>query len=234
MRILFAINSFDVAAKKGWHQVIRETWGKDVSPADLRFFIPRVKDYQLQPDEVFLDVSAEYEKICIEVIEMLKWGVQQGYDYIMMASTDSFVLPKKVLACGFEKYDYAGDWAFGGNVPFGERESFARVYHFTTGDGYAASHRLYDWAGCGPVRILSKKAAAIVAPCRKEAEYWHSADDIMIGQILGPHIKSGEILPYRIPNYGAVMVWHYKNTESALYSIEGGWMKRMYEEHKND
>jgi hypothetical protein len=232
MRILFAINSFDVAAKRGWHQVIRETWGKDVAPADLRFFIPKSGSYTPLADEVFLDVSAEYEKICIEVVEMLKWGVEHGYDYIMMASTDSYVIPKKVLACGFEKYDYAGDWAFGEQVPFGEVNPIPMNCTFKTEGGYAVDRNLYNWCGCGPVRVLSRKAAAIVAPCRKEAEFWHSADDIMIGQILGPRIKSGEILPYRIPDYGAKMVWHYKHTEKKPYSVEGGWMKKMYEEHK--
>jgi len=232
MRVLFAVNSWDVAARGGFHQVIRETWGKDVAPADLRFFIPRVPNYQLQSDEVFLDVSKDYEHICREVQEMLHWSVRAGYDYTMLLSTDSFLIPQKVLACGFENYDYSGDFAFGECVPFGEVNPETVNCTFQTEDGYGVHRNLYNWAGTGPARILSRKATAIVAECTKEAEYWHAADDIMIGQILGPYIKRGEITAWRIPNYGAKIVWHYKNTESAPYSVETGWMKRMYEQHK--
>jgi hypothetical protein len=234
MKILFAINSWHVAAQGGFHQVIRETWGKDVSPADLRFFIPRVKDYQLQSDEVFLDVSFDYEQICREVQEMLRWSVQQGYDYTLMASTDSFLLPQKVLNCGFEKYDYAGDFAFNDSVPFGERNPEPVNCTFMTKEGYGISRKLYNWCGTGPVRILSKKAAAIIAERTADAEFWHAADDIMIGQALAEFIKTGEIIPWRIPNYGGIITWHYKNTEREAYRANNGWMKRMYEAHKND
>lgn len=234
MKLLFAVNSWHVAANKGFHQVIRETWGKDVAPADLRFFIPYVKDYTLQPDEVFLHVSHDYEKICQEVRGVLEWSVQHDYDYTFLLSTDSFLLPQKVLKCGFENYDYSGDFAFGPQVPMGERNPEPVNCTFRTADGYGISRQLYNWCGTGPARILSKKAAAIVAERTEEADYWHAADDIMIGQILAPYLKTGELTAYRIPNYGAVMVWHYKNTESAPYEIENNWMKRMYEEHKND
>ena len=233
MKILFAVNSWHVAAQRGFHQVIRETWGKDVAPADLRFFIPKVPNHALQNDEVFLDVSWDYERICIEVQEMLRWSVEQGYDYTLMASTDSFLLPQKVLNCGFEGYDYAGDWAFSESVPMGERDTRPTKCTFRTEEGYGVDRYLYNWCGCGPVRILSRNAAAIIAR-EADAEYWHSADDIMIGQTLGPYIKKGEIKPYRIPNYGAKIVWHYKNTNSAEYNVQNGWMKKMYEEHKND
>lgn len=233
MRILFAINSWDVAARAGFHQVIRETWGKDTAPADLRFFIPGVPGYVLQPDEVFLDVSRDYEKICIEVKEMLRWSAQAGYDYTIMVSTDSFLLPQKVLACGFEKHDYSGDWAFSESVPFGEVNPIPVHCTFRTEDGYGINRCFYNWCGCGPARILSKKAATIIIE-NADAAYWHSADDIMIGQTLGPYIKRGEILPYRIPYYGGVITWHYKNTEKEPYSAANGWMKRMYEAHKND
>jgi len=228
MRILFAINSWDVAAKQGFHQVIRETWGKDVAPADLRFFIPKVSNYQLLPDEVFLDVSRDYECICREVQEMLRWSVDRGYDYTILLSTDSFLLPQKVLACGFEKYDYSGDFAFSETVPFGEVNPIPVNCTFMTEDGYGVNRNLYNWAGTGPSRILSKRAAAIVAECTKEAEYWHAADDIMIGQILGPCIKKGEITAYRVPNYGGEITWHYKNTEKEPYTATNGWMKKMY------
>jgi hypothetical protein len=235
MKILFAVNSWDVAAKHGFHQVIRDTWGGDVTPADLRFFMPRVSDQRSLPDEVFVDVSRDYDCICREVQEVLRWSVREGYDFTILLSTDSFLIPQKVLACGFEKYDYSGDFAFNETVPFGEVMGDTVNCTFNTQEGYRVHRHLYNWAGAGPARILSRKATAVVAERTKEAEYWYAADDIMIGQILGPLIKKGEITAWRIPNYNGEMVWHYKNypeNQNTPYSPSTGWMQRMYTEHR--
>lgn len=242
MKILFAVNSWHVAAQRGFHQVIRETWGKDVAPADLRFFIPRVPNHALQNDEVFLDVPFDYEHVCREVQEMLRWSVQHDYDFTVILSTDSFVIPQKILSCGFEQYDYSGDFAFSatdrskeGNVPFGELSSHTTHCTFMTEEGFGVHRHLYDWAGGGIARMLSRRASAVIAESTKEAEYWHAADDIMIGQILGPLIKNGEITAWRVPNFGDKITFHYKSdpeTSGITYGSETGWMQKMYTQHK--
>ena len=80
--------------------------------------------------------------------------------------------------------------------------------------------------------MISKKAASIIVENKAGADFWFASDDIFIGQVLGPLIKKGEITAGRIPDFGGVITWHYKNTEKETYAITNGWMKRMYEEHK--
>ena len=108
MKILIAVNSWDYAAANGDHQAIRDTWGKHVAPADLRFFIPRTSSHNLLSDEVFVDVSSSYDCICREVQEIFRWSILEEYDFTFLISNDTYLRPQRLLASGFEKYDYMG------------------------------------------------------------------------------------------------------------------------------
>jgi len=120
MKLLFAVISYQGDAQNGNNQLIRETWGKDVE-GDLRFFIGRRGlAFVPQIDEVLVDwqkgrpCGHEWwdpkENCCIdfwqyEVREVLKWSVEQGYDFVYLCQTDTFLIPKRLMASGFEQYD---------------------------------------------------------------------------------------------------------------------------------
>ena len=234
-KVLIAVNSWDIDATRGCHQAIRETWGKHVAPADLRFFLPRLRRHELLPDEVYVDVNREYDFVCREVVEILRWSLQEGYDFTYLISNDVFLLPQKLLNSGFEKYDYSG--FFHEQTPLGEVATEDYECTFKTADGYGIKRKLYNWADGGDGRMLSRRAAeAIVAS--QDAAYWLAADDIFIGQVLGPMIATGDIKVWNmgyhkddIPDNG--YTWHHKSYPehaNTQYDPATKWMNKMYEE----
>lgn len=235
-KILFAVNSWDEDARRGCHQAIRETWGKDVAPADLRFFVPRVPNHPLLADEVFVDVPRDYDYVCREVVEILRWSLNEGYDFTFLVSNDVFVLSQKLLKSGFEQYDYSG--FFHEQTPLGEMATEDYECTFKTEAGYGRLRKLYNWADGGDGRMLSRKAAEIIV-ASPDAAYWLAADDIFIGQALGPRIGDGEIRVWNIgqhkdaaPNNG--ITWHFKNYpehRGIRYEPNAGWLQKMYKEH---
>jgi len=238
-RILFAVNSWDHDAKRGCHQAIRETWGKDVAPADLRFFVPRTQNHCLLADEVFVDVPRDYDYVSREILEILRWSLQERYDFTVLVSNDVFVLPQKILKCGFETSDYSG-FFHEPNVPLGSVIPYPYKCMFNTAEGYGIERNLYNWADGGDGRIFSRKAAEAIVQNSEAAAYWFAADDIFIGQVLGPLIQLGEISAWSmglhkdaaIPDNG--MTWHYKNYaehKNIPYDPKAEWLKKMYVLH---
>lgn len=106
MRILFAVKS----CHRDRHRaaVIRETWGRDLHGADLRFFYGRPILKDAQPDEVSLDVPDDYWNLAIKIQAICQYAIQHGYDYVLQIDADTYVQPERALASGFEQYDYTG------------------------------------------------------------------------------------------------------------------------------
>jgi hypothetical protein len=169
-------------------------------------------------------------------VEILRWSLNEGYDFTYLVSNDVFLLPQKLLSCGFEKYDYSG--FFHESTPFGELATEDYECTFKTADGYGIKRKLYNWADGGDGRMLSRKAAAAIV-AKSDASYWLAADDIMIGQTLGPLIGNGELTAWNMgyhkdaaPDNG--ITWHHKSYpehRNIQYDPNTFWMKKMYEEH---
>lgn len=154
MRTLIAVMSFQGDAENGNHDKIRETWGKDVSAAgaDLRFFLGRRdKQYQPKHDETLVpwqedgtrtcqhpywtavkDCCLEYWQVLYRGI--LDWSLKNGYDYTFLAENDTFLIPRKLMKIGFEKYDFSG-WLM---YTYAERPN---EYYVEPGAGYFLSRR---------------------------------------------------------------------------------------------
>jgi hypothetical protein len=240
-RVLFAVNSWDEDAKRGCHQAIRETWGKDVGSADLRFFMPRLPNYNRLDDEIPVDVSRDYDYVCREVLEILRWSLNEGYDFTFLISNDTFIKPENLLKSGFEKYDYAG--FFHEQTPLGEVSTSDYVCTFDTEGGYGVARKLYNWADGGDGRILSRKAMKAIIADLEGAVFWKAADDIFIAQTLGPLIGTGDIRAWNIDYHrepatipGNTISWHYKNFEenkTARYNPRSGWMHVMHRKIKD-
>jgi hypothetical protein len=236
-RVLFAVNSWNEDAKRGCHQAIRETWGKDVGSADLRFFMPRLPNYNRLDDEIPVDVSREYNDVSKEVLAILKWSLDAGYDFTFLVSNDTFVKPQVILKSDFDNYDFCG--FFHEQTPLGEISQSEYECTFDTADGFGVKRKLYNWADGGDGRMFSRKAAQAVVDHPEAAAYWFAADDICIGQVLGPLIATGDIQVWNIDDHrepatipGNGLSWHYKNfpeNKDVRYNPRAGWMHKMYE-----
>lgn len=156
------------SGKSGAHYPIRwdmcqSTWLKD-SPVDFHGFTD---------DELGL-VEIDQHKNAVDPIRtlrtqgMVRWALEQGYDYLFRCDTDAYVWVNRLMACGYEQHDYMG-WCIG----------YPR-------------HLELDWAmntahgGVG--FFLSKRAMEIVAnaPVEKygDGKYW---GDLWAGHQLWKH-----------------------------------------------
>ena len=57
---------------------------------------------------VILPVPDDYMHVSYKFREACRWALDEGYDYIFQAITDTFAVPSRLLASGFEGYDYLG------------------------------------------------------------------------------------------------------------------------------
>lgn len=236
MKLLFAVISYQGDADNGNNQLIRETWGKDIAGADLRFFIGRRSKsfWSEKADEEFVDFQRSrnchhawwesYVNCCqdfwqVQVRSMLDWALIRDYDFIYLCSTDTFVVPKLLMKTGFEQYDYSGYF-----VP--EELTLGVRSHW---DIY--NEKRYAWADVGNGLFLSKRAASLVL--REKPNYQYT--DQHIAQALGPYVESGLITAGRLPNFRNKIAWHFRDQDGTGYQTHGtGWMKRMYQEHGQD
>jgi len=120
MKVLVAVYSHTGDSVNGNHQKIRETWGGHLAPWDLRFMIGHrdAPGWKAVSDEVLLPERANracgadwllwnlyYQEL---TIEMLRWSLEQGYDFTFLCCNDTFVVPSKLKTTDFVKYDYSG------------------------------------------------------------------------------------------------------------------------------
>jgi hypothetical protein len=231
VKTLIAVVSYFGDSDRGSHQAIRDTWGQDAISAgfDLRFFIGRrspgwtVKS----EDEILLDEKRlvldgdpddhEYWQSLIDGI--LRWSIEQNYEFTFVCCNDTFIIPHKLMACGFEKYDYSGQFVPIVDFPLGMK-STDEIY----------GHNLYLWADAGVGWFVSKRAAEFVILGEKDG--WPF--DIHVGQVLGPIIGWGCLRAATIPGFWDNISYHYRFATGIGYNPECGWQKEMHERHKND
>lgn len=96
----------------------RETWMVD-PPAgvDVRIFVgtfvalysqARSESPYPQPDEVWLDVPDWKGYLSQKSLEIVRWAFNHDYDYIWKADVDTYCSLDRLLASGFECFDYVG------------------------------------------------------------------------------------------------------------------------------
>lgn len=104
MKILVAILSCHKRPAPA--QVQRETWLRDAT-VDHRFFIgrPKTKD---EGDRVFLDVPDDIRQQPLKQRAMVRWALERDYDFVFKCDDDTYVRVDRLLASGFEKWQYSG------------------------------------------------------------------------------------------------------------------------------
>ena len=206
----------------GYHDVILNTWGKDIPPGvDLRFFSGDAACWMLNPgpEEVFLQVSDDYMSLPLKTKGIIEWSLQNGYGYTFLCDTDTFLIPDKLMRTSFPKYDYAGR--------FGAMPAIGTTFHYR--DAHGDYPNCHPWASGGVGYFVSRKAGELVA--RSQPEVW--AEDLWIGQVLGPHIQAGTITASDLP-IECDSAWHFprRSHNNESYDPKFRWMEKMYAENK--
>ncbi len=106
MKILIAIPSCH--SFRQYEQTVRDTWGPEVAPSsDLRFFLGNPQGTP-SLDEVFLDVPDDWDGITKKCVEMFRWTLDQGYEFVWKVDLDTLVRPRQLLGSGLDVYDWVG------------------------------------------------------------------------------------------------------------------------------
>ena len=221
MRLLIAIKSCVRDAVRGNHDAIRRTWGKDFPACvDLRFFMGRDVNYLgMMDDEVMADAPDDYDSLPYKSREILRWSIQQNYDFSFLADTDTFVVPSKLMSCDFQRYDFSGR--------FGSMPELGKTFNYR--DQRGVYNNIHPWPSGGVGYFVSRKAAEIVVAT--DPVVW--AEDMFVGQALGPHIQSGAITAKDLPGFECCVSWHFPRREynNQVYDLKFNWLEKMQKEH---
>jgi hypothetical protein len=159
--------------------VLRRTWVPEARKLGLDVYFFVGQGAALREDEIVLDIGDDYGNLRRKVQKMFAWAVEKGYDFVLKTDDDVILLPERLLASDFHKYDYEGHV----RGPSGEVGFLVR-----DGERYASGWELYgsgekDYAS-GFFYTLSQRAARIVANAPDNGDW---AEDRFVGQALAAH-----------------------------------------------
>jgi hypothetical protein len=177
------------------HETIRQTWGFAM-PAwvTLRFFMGGLTG-TTKEDEIELDCPDDYRSLPNKTRAITRWFLDSQIDsHIFLCDNDTHITPG-FLELDYPNYDYAGRFNY---WPTGAKMGTTFRYNDGQGNVHDPCHA---WASGGFGYFLSRKAAKIVTEMIPVS--W--AEDLSVGQVLGPKIRSGEIVGHEF-NYDCV--WH--------------------------
>ena len=228
-RLLIAVKSCLRDLDRGHHEIIRQTWGQDVSPADLRFFLGGKEGIsRLKADEKVMAVADDYYSLPHKTREILRWSVYLDYDFTYLCDTDTFTIPRKLLTCGFQNFDYSGSFIPVTDVKaeLNWREDKDRP---DGGLGIRKWNHPYTNGGLG--FFVSKKAAEFII--FSEPASW--AEDRSVGQNLGPYIQQNVIKGRHLSGFEKRISWHFPTevygVKQGGYDPKFGWMQKMHYLH---
>lgn len=224
MRLLIAVKSCESHRVAGYHDVIMNTWGRDVPlNADLRFFTGSTEKFTPSGPEsgwdVCLGAPDDYMSLPRKTKAIIGWSLWNQYDYTFLCDTDTFIIPSRLVRTDYDKYDYAGR--------FGLKPAIGTTFRYE--DPKQIIMNCHPWASGGIGYFLSRKAAELIV--RAEPTIW--AEDMFVGQTLGPLIQKGEITAYDIPGFECSIAWHFPRRRfNATYDPKFNWMEEMYAKYK--
>ncbi len=196
MKILFAVET--CIAHTDRDAVIRETWGKDLG--NLVFF-----------NGPMLNVADDYLSLPFKTQAICRWAAERDYDFLARIDTDTFVHVPRLLASGFEQWDYSGY----------VREDFYPLYCY--GPCYWLSRKAFTEVGKADWPAIAKSIGC--SPTER------SYEDVMVGAIL----EGTQIVPHHDERYSHFTPVLPENdkiiqhlTSRGVYSFD-----RMRECHRN-
>jgi hypothetical protein len=212
------VKSCERDALNGANQAILDTWGREYTV----FFLGRT-EIPLRIDECSLDCPDDYDSLPLKTRKIAGLFSNSPYHHIFLCDTDSFVMPERLLACGFEKYDYLGLFGDGYNSEGHFDHKISGPWDRKAPD--MMMHDVYPWASGGHGYFLSRQAMKLVA----STEPMHWAEDFCVGQILGPAIEAGLLTSYNHPKFNGYVVDHWSTTgQKKAYDPQ--WMRDRFRE----
>jgi hypothetical protein len=201
----------------GAHDRIRKSWGSRVKGADVIFFVGASPlNLFLEDDEDSLPVNDDYYSLPFKTREILKWSIIHKYDFTFLCDNDTFIVPDRLMSSGFEEYDYCGKF----------NQKPGRRFHYADSQGTYPD--IYCWCSGGFGYFVSRRAAELVIA--SDPRVW--AEDMYVGQVLGPHIQSGDLKAAHLGDLVGNISWHYPNHHNLEpYDPSGDWqevMSRLY------
>lgn len=131
------------------HRAQRDTWMKDLSVAEKRFFMGSAGAGPFE-DEIFLglDIEDSYDALSLKTQAMCRWALDYNFDFMFKCDTDTIVNPRQFVFSGFEDYDYFGGENADVNVP-----GFppGRIEFCSGGAGYWLSKKCLDIVANAPI-----------------------------------------------------------------------------------
>lgn len=222
MKLLIAVKSCQDDKRAGFHEPIRNTWLPEAKALgiDVRFMMGINTGDTQQPiplrDEMYLNAGDRYSDLPEKTQQICLWMYGKVYDFVYLCDTDTCLKPTKLLASGFQKYDYTGKIDKPLNVPF--------YYQAVDRGGNIEAHpQCYPWASGGFGYTLSRRAALTVATHNPVS--W--AEDLGVGQMLAPDIATESITALHVPA-GTYSAHYSSETNGSRYSPETKWMETMY------
>jgi hypothetical protein len=220
-RALIAIKSCARDTENGFNDAVRNTWLRDLKGANYVFVLGRGAKHT-KPDELILDCPDDYLGLPWKTKALIEWSIQHEFDFTCLVDTDTFVRPGRLLASGFEQYDYVG-W-----------------FNGTPGQPKEVYRCLWAWASGGSGYWVSRKAAreivrADMATKSMCPELRIPCEDLGVGQVLGPLIMEGVISAKHDPRYFRGYSPDFKADITAHYCSAGenrpfdpSWMYAHY------
>lgn len=179
MRCLITISSCHDFEVNGNNDVLRRTWLSDLPVGvDYKFVIGQGQggEFYRNWKKDYLPVACPdgYNNLTYKTRASHSWAWYEGYDFVFQCFPDTYVVPGRLMTCGFENHDYHGD--FRGEGRTSEELSDAQDYA-SGGAGYWLSRR-----ACGVL-----KSHPILGVWRDEILTY--AEDMWVGNVLGAFNK---------------------------------------------
>ncbi len=176
MNLTVVVKSCQRDRDRGFHDAIRETWGKDLLAlgGDLKFVVGGPGTTRTSDEINFADCPDEYLDLPQKTHRVCNWAYLKRWGHIFLCDNDTLVNPVKLLSLPYRDFDYAG--GFKG----GELEIRKQFYYCDVHLGQQTL--VYSWASGGYGYFLSPKAQAVVGTT--PPMIW--AEDMYVGQVMGP------------------------------------------------
>lgn len=223
MKVLIGVMSCVRDSKNGCHDACRQTWITQMIPGlDYKFFVGN-GNYDLRDDEIQLDVPDDYEHLPEKSQAIRKWALEHEYEFVFKADRDTYLVPKRLLASGFEKFDYTG------HFPLHPQEGFMPPIPDARGVYAYASGGCGYWTGRRAMELI------VAAPLdwKRLDNRGQPAEDLWIPNILVPAGVNG----YHDPRYqfkGAEL-WNKTaisvHLSRATGSYQPQWMVDCHQSH---
>lgn len=221
MKLLIAVKSCQPDKREGFHEPIMNTWGQEAKSLgiDVRFMMGSNGETN-QPipsrDEMYLNAGDRYDDLPEKTQQICRWMLGKVYDFVFLCDTDTHVRPAKLLASGFQNYDYSGKIDKPWDTPF-------YYQAINRAGGIEVHERCYPWASGGFGYTLSRRAAEKVGFSNPMS--W--AEDLGVGQILAPEINGKRMTALNIP--ANTISSHYSSeTNGSRYNPDSKWMEMTH------